>query len=896
MCFPHRSAVAGLIGFAAALSAGAGSYAQCDPEWSDRFALRGVAGNINAAITWNDGTGPKVYVAGDFSTFDDIPSIGFERGANSIAAWDGARWNKLGLGIGGTAMGQGGLQVVRSLAAFDADGPGPEPESLYVGGEFNWAGGQNIIGIARWDGIAWHDVGGGLFGSVSTLNNALGVRAMAVFDADGAGPQPAELYIAGDFQFAGFALANGVARWDGSQWRTVGGEFPLGTRGQKLAVFDPDGPGPAPASLYLGGIFTSVPDGLGGFLPSKGLARWDGAAWSDEPGIEMGSVNAMEVFDDGVNRSLWVSGGMSTIGGPTNFSGIARNSGGAWMQFGTPGSPPYYGAVGMAQSGNHLYLSGGFPGISESFARWSPSNPAQFEGLGSSLRGGIQLITPVDLDFAGPEPVKLLVTGGENFARFTALRDPVAGDRAFSNAAVWNGVSFEPAPTSGSASLGLGLPTNGFPLIVNNLRVLDPDGSGPQPEKLFVGGAFNGAGAAVTANAATFDGTQFGALPMWVNTSDPFNVSFFDDVSYPVVLDFATMTEAGTTSLFASSQDIGIGAAIFRWDGARFYPIGFPNSTGAQRLVAFDDGSGPALWALGAFDEISVLAFLGMTGNSVVSSSIARWRSGTGWEQADAGVPAGGFSVRDAAVHNFGSGENLYAAGFTFAFPQRYLARWTGTAWDFSAITSLAGDFSLLGSVRSFDGDLYVAGSFQSVNGVPAVSIAKWDGSTWSALGAGLTDAVNGPESVRVSSMVVHDDGTGPVLIVSGRFTHAGGVPAENIAAWNGSSWAPVTTTPPAGNGGFNASTMASYGGALYLGGSFLQWDGKSAAGLTSLARPCIPCPADFNNSGSVTVQDIFAFLTAYFSGNAAADVNGSGALTVQDIFAFLTAYFAGCA
>jgi hypothetical protein len=56
---------------------------------------------------------------------------------------------------------------------------------------------------------------------------------------------------------------------------------------------------------------------------------------------------------------------------------------------------------------------------------------------------------------------------------------------------------------------------------------------------------------------------------------------------------------------------------------------------------------------------------------------------------------------------------------------------------------------------------------------------------------------------------------------------------------------------------------------------------------------PC--CRADFNQSGSVTVQDIFDFLGGYFSVNPWADINGSGAVTVQDIFDFLAAYFAGC-
>jgi hypothetical protein len=54
-------------------------------------------------------------------------------------------------------------------------------------------------------------------------------------------------------------------------------------------------------------------------------------------------------------------------------------------------------------------------------------------------------------------------------------------------------------------------------------------------------------------------------------------------------------------------------------------------------------------------------------------------------------------------------------------------------------------------------------------------------------------------------------------------------------------------------------------------------------------------CAADFNQSGGVTVQDIFDFLAAYFSSAPAADFNRVGGITVQDIFDFLTAYFTAC-
>jgi hypothetical protein len=70
---------------------------------------------------------------------------------------------------------------------------------------------------------------------------------------------------------------------------------------------------------------------------------------------------------------------------------------------------------------------------------------------------------------------------------------------------------------------------------------------------------------------------------------------------------------------------------------------------------------------------------------------------------------------------------------------------------------------------------------------------------------------------------------------------------------------------------------------------------GPSARGIVYL-RPA-PCVGDFNHSGGQpTVQDIFDFLAAYFSGNAAADINHVGIISVQDIFDFLAAYFAGCA
>ncbi len=53
-------------------------------------------------------------------------------------------------------------------------------------------------------------------------------------------------------------------------------------------------------------------------------------------------------------------------------------------------------------------------------------------------------------------------------------------------------------------------------------------------------------------------------------------------------------------------------------------------------------------------------------------------------------------------------------------------------------------------------------------------------------------------------------------------------------------------------------------------------------------------CIADFNCSNTVSVQDIFDYLAAWFAGTPSADINGGG-IGVQDIFDFLAAWFVGC-
>src|SRR5262249_10270720 len=90
---------------------------------------------------------------------------------------------------------------------------------------------------------------------------------------------------------------------------------------------------------------------------------------------------------------------------------------------------------------------------------------------------------------------------------------------------------------------------------------------------------------------------------------------------------------------------------------------------------------------------------------------------------------------------------------------------------------------------------LYAGGLFTSAGGEPTTTtnfIAKWNGANWSAVGSGI-----GGTSVlpSVYALTVFNDGSGPALYAGGTFTSAGGVPINRVAKWDGTSWSAVGIT-----------------------------------------------------------------------------------------------------
>ena len=135
-----------------------------------------------------------------------------------------------------------------------------------------------------------------------------------------------------------------------------------------------------------------------------------------------------------------------------------------------------------------------------------------------------------------------------------------------------------------------------------------------------------------------------------------------------------------------------------------------------------------------------------------------------------AGVDGG---VNALTVYN----NRLIAGGwFTVAgeVTANQIASWDGSSWSALGSGMSGGE---VWSLIVYDSQLIAGGIFVTAGGVAANGIASWDGSSWSALGTGMND--------NVYALTVYDN----KLIAGGWFTVAGSVTANNISSWDGSYW-----------------------------------------------------------------------------------------------------------
>ncbi len=259
----------------------------------------------------------RLYVSGNFFNINNT-NIG------AMARWDGAGWDSVGCPRG--FMGSSDVMRIYN-------------DKLHVGGYIddvceiiNQPGANNLM-VATWNDSIWDEIGYWK----GTLENSGEIYSMAVYKG--------ELYVGGNILAIKGVTTKGIARWDGSKWRSVRSGVTGGWRDvSAMAVYKDE--------LYIGGSFTGIDSQL-----CLGVAKWNGSTWSPvgtglAAGSGGGGVGGMVV--DTVKNVLYLVGGFQYAGG-IKVGGIAQWDGTKWDSVGTPINN---GGQGICMYRNKLFIGG----------------------------------------------------------------------------------------------------------------------------------------------------------------------------------------------------------------------------------------------------------------------------------------------------------------------------------------------------------------------------------------------------------------------------------------------------------------------------------------------------------------------------------------------------------
>ncbi len=652
-----------------------------------------VYGQINAIAV----SGSRVYVGGVFTHAGDVE-------ANNIAVWDGTKWAALGSGIPGGA--------VHAIAISGSD--------VYAGGSFASAGGVAATGVARWNGATWSALGSGLGGDIITPQGT--AYALAVSGS--------HLYVGGDFDTAGGNTANNIARWSGTSWSSLGGGVTSSAsigEIRALAVdssgvyvggrFDRAGGNPAAniarwsltssswsalgsgiggaesyelpvqalaisgGQLSVGGRFNSA-----GGVSARSLARWNGTNWSAWGGgadSDRPSVFAITA----VGTELFVGGDFQSLGGRwVNY--IGRWDGDEWRGLGqglhTAGGAGTVRAVAVSGSGE-VYVGGLFDYAGETparnvakwdGARWWPLGSGTDQMVSALAISGDDLYAGGWFTAAGGKPASSIAHWNAATGTWSALGNGI-GDRV--NTLALGGRWLY---AGGGAARGYLKRWNLDTRIWSDVSDLDNPVHSivTRGDLVFVGGNFDKLflpGEAVTV----------GGIVLWDSASDTWY--YIDDNGrrgvYPA---FVYAIELLDNSLYVGGWFVSAGTvpanniAQFDFSTGRWSALGSGIEGGLLHVQALA-ARGSDLYVGGDFDRAG-----GQTVNNV-----ARWNAAArAWSPLGTGVNGDGFPEVNALGV---SGGSIYVGGAfetAGALPAHNLNRWSAAAPTASAlITPAAG-------------------------------------------------------------------------------------------------------------------------------------------------------------------------------------------------------------
>jgi len=315
----------------------------------------------------------------------------------------------------------------------------------------------------------------------------------------------------------------------------------------------------------------------------------------------------------------------------------------------------------------------------------------------------------------------------------------------------------------------------------------DPDGAGPEEQRLVVGGAFTSLEGVAASHIAMRNPTT-GA---W----EPIGAGFSDDVLSLTVWN-GQLVAGG---VFGNSGNTTTNRVAL-WDGTAWHGLA--------------DGLNTSPSALCVYGGDLIVGAVHFESNSTIARFITRW-DGSAWHQLGPGL--------SGTVYSLGIYGGELIAGGQFdsagAKPAEGLAAWNGSSWHV-----LGGGVTTGSSVHAMtlmNGDLVVGGNFETVAGVAAHAVARWNGSSWQAMGDIATDYRDIVEDIR------YEDGE---LIASLSKFVALGSWSGSVARWTGSTWSSL------GSADQPIDTIERYYSDWVVGGTFTQIAGTYVSHIARLA------------------------------------------------------------
>jgi hypothetical protein len=286
------------------------------------------------------------------------------------------------------------------------------------------------------------------------------------------------------------------------------------------------------------------------------------------------------------------------------------------------------------------------------------------------------------------------------------------------------------------------------------------------------------------------------------------------------VVDIVLTTEGGTATLSkAFSYVAPISPLDMAWTGLSSN-ANDGDINGSINSVA--QGPNGEIYILGSFEDAS---------GEANADYVARW-NGSRWVGLGQSASGDGvFSCTDDCLFSdiaiSPTGDVFISGSFDVAgfVDQQPLMKWDGSSW--TSVISDA-DAVIYKMLFTAEGDLYVSGEFQNLADIAeADNVAKWNGSSWSALGS---DGSGNGAFDWAYAMAFGSDNS---LYVSGSFSDAGGTSsASYLARWDGTTWSAVGTESIDGQEfasfAYSLVVDSSTGRDVLYAGGCMEWGDQS--------------------------------------------------------------------